>query len=267
MLLVMPIEIRAAVDHLPPSRHRRRVAAVATAVLAAFTLAPSGSSADAGQADRTAWSSMAPAASLRAAPLGAARHLVLAGYADTAQRVVNAAALGITGDVLVAPAPTSELGRALANAHMTVIDARLSLELFYWECHRTHSVAPPPPEQANGYCATDVQPGATTAGVLQAIGDVVREDAANELVSGYWVLDDWPAWDAGSAALLLQDVRAVIEEVTPGYPAICGFGGEIRKAGETGGFRSGTAANYSNGGCSMIGLYNYALPEIGRAHV
>ena len=30
--------------------------------------------------------------------------------------------------------------------------------LFYWECHRTHTVKPPPKNYRNWYCATDEDP-------------------------------------------------------------------------------------------------------------
>jgi hypothetical protein len=94
--------------------------------------------------------------------------------------------------------------------------------------------------------------------VLKTVREWVQEDASNPLVSGYWVLDDWAPWDGGSARSLLAEVHEVIEELTPGRPAVCGFGGSIEPIGEHGGFESSIAANYSNAGCDVVGLYNYA---------
>jgi hypothetical protein len=214
------------------------------------------------------WSSAAridhgpSAAQVLAAETRASATSFVAGFsADRPARVAAAAALGITHDILYdgPPRARSPLAKALARAHMTVIDARLSGALAYWECHRTHTVAPPPPGETNWYCASDEQPSADSpAAVLSLVQGWLREDAANPLVRGYWVLDDWPQWDGGSGRALLVEIRRAIERATPSYPAICGFGGAILEAGQRGGFEEATAANYSNEGCSMVGLYNYA---------
>lgn len=190
-------------------------------------------------------------------------HLVLGFGPKRPRDVTGAAALGIDADILYEgpPQPKSRLGRALAGAHVTAIDARISDELHHWECHRTHTVAPRPGGQPNDYCATDIDPTDNSPEVvLERVRHYLEEDAANPLVGGYWVLDDWPYWDGGSARTLLQEVHAEIEEVTPGYPAICGFGGAVEANGEPEGFEPSTAANYSNSGCDMVGLYNYADP-------
>lgn len=205
-------------------------------------------------------------ASAPAVTAGAGGMRFVAGFsADTPARAAKAAAAGVTTDILYGgpPAPSSPLGRALAGHHMTVIDARLSGELFYWECHRTHTVAKPPKGQPNDYCATDEKPGVDSAAiVLRTIGGWLRQDASNPLVSGYWVLDDWPWWDGGSARRLLQEIHHEIGAVTPGYPAICGFGGTVLRPGRTGGFDLSTAENYSNRGCDMVGWYNYAPIDV-----
>jgi hypothetical protein len=185
----------------------------------------------------------------------------VAGFgANTPSRVAKAAAVGVDTDILYEgpPSPTSRLGRALSNADMTVVDARISTELFFWECHRTHTVAPPPDDERNTYCARDDEPSVNSPEVvLNAVAGYLREDAANPLVGGYWILDDWAPWDGGSGRQLLREVRGEIEAATPGYPAICGFGGSIEELGVAGGFDPSTALNYSPGACSMVGLYDY----------
>ncbi len=211
---------------------------------------------------------VAPAESAVAAqPITGSTRFVAGFSADTPARVEKAAAAGITTDILYGgpPRPSSALGQALSKAHMTVIDGRLSGELFYWECHRTHTLAHPPKGRRNDYCHTDEKPSVDSqAVVLKQIDVWVDADAHNPLVSGYWVLDDWPYWDGGSARGLLQSVHREIAAATPGYPAICGFGGTVLKPGQSGGFDRSTAENYSNAGCDMVGWYDYA--PIGERH-
>jgi hypothetical protein len=193
-------------------------------------------------------------------------HFAAGFSADTPEEVESAASLGVTVDILYGgpPSPSSALGEALTLAHMHVIDARVSQILFYWECHRTHTVKPPPHEGRNTYCATDKNPSIDSKAVVRAVvKELIYEDAVNPLVSGYWVLDDWPWWDGGSARDLLKSIHRQIAKLTPGDPAICGFGGELESPKtESGGnidegFEISTAKNYSNAGCDMVGLYNY----------
>lgn len=186
-------------------------------------------------------------------------HLVVGFNATSASLVADAASLGITTDVLYNGPPKlkSRFGRALAGAHMGVIDASISTDLYFWECHRTHTVAPPPAGEANSYCRRDYEPNFDTAVLLSTVAAKLSADASNPLVDGYWVLDDWPAWDGGSAQVVLQQIHEEIAAETPGYPAICGFGGTIGPPGPAQ-WDPSTAANYSTAGCDMVGLYNYA---------
>jgi hypothetical protein len=186
-------------------------------------------------------------------------HLIVGFSLETSEDVVNAAALGVTTTIRYDAPPdvTSPLGQALSANHITVIDARFSDELFYWECHRTHTVAPPT-QGRNRYCPRDEHPQVDSEQVVLAdIDGFLAEDAANPLVVGYWVLDDWAHWDDGSAHQLLQDVHAHIAQATPGYPAVCGFGTSVLPAGMNG-WDPGLALNYSNAGCDMVGWYLYA---------
>jgi hypothetical protein len=241
---------------------RPRAARLRLTCLLAMTvgvlIAPVGLSRAAGASLRLASGHLAASATF-----SSGTHLVVGFGPKKIRLVPGAAALGITADILYEgpPRPANKFGRALARAHITAIDARVSDELHHWECHRTHTVAPRPDGRANNYCATDIDPTADSKEVVLArVREYLREDAVNPLVGGYWVLDDWPSWDGGSARELLQEVHAEIEEVTPGYPAICGFGGSVEEDGEPEGFEPSTAANYSNAGCDMVGLYNYADP-------
>lgn len=190
---------------------------------------------------------------------GDTSHLIVGFNATTPALVDSAASLGITTDVLYngPPSPKSKLGKALARTGMTVIDGRISTELYFWECNRTHTVALPPAGQSNDYCKNDVYPYYDTSVLLAAVVSTLEADAANPLTSGLWVLDDWPSWDGGSATTVLQQIHQEVQSLTPGLPAICGFGSTISAPG-TSDWDPSTALNYSNGGCDMVAFYNYA---------
>jgi hypothetical protein len=195
---------------------------------------------------------------LLAAGGGSASAMVVGFTIEKSGQVRRAARLGITDDLLYG-SRSAKLEAALAGAGVGVIDGRISSELADWECHRTHTVAPPPPGW-RPYCATDAHPGVNSpAVVLEAVEGWLREDAAIANVAGYWVLDDWPPWDGGTARQLLGEIHGAIERITPGRPAICGFGGSIEDKGRLEGFESSAAENFSSEGCSMVALYNYAV--------
>lgn len=207
----------------------------------------------------------APSAGLRA-------HAIIGFSVDTPERSAKAAAQGINATILYggAPTPKSALERALAAHGISVVDGAISGFLFYWECHRTHTVAPPPKSYGrNTYCRTDEDPRfKNEADVLRATAALLTRDARRSYVTGYWVLDDWPSWDPGSGRALLQKVRASIVQRTPGRPAICGFGAGVALPDKVD-WDPGTAANYSNGGCDVVGWYNYSpfghrKPSLGK---
>jgi hypothetical protein len=193
--------------------------------------------------------------------LGLEAHAIIGFSVDTPQRAATAGGQGINTTILYAgsPFPGSALERALRKNGISVVDAAVSGVLFDWECHRTHTVKPPPSSYSyNPYCRTDEDPKIDSQRVvLRYVDRILEKDAKRPYVVGYWVLDDWAWWDSGSAHELLQKVHAEIEKVTPGLPAICGFGGGVSRPGTTA-WDPGTAANYSRGGCDVVGWYNYS---------
>ena len=72
----------------------------------------------------------------------------------------NAASLGVNTTIIYGKpfTPSDLVGAELQAKGMHEIDASISSELYYYECHRTHTVAPPPSGTANTYCATDEVP-------------------------------------------------------------------------------------------------------------
>ena len=196
-----------------------------------------------------------------AAPSALQSHAIIGFSVDTPRRAQTAAGQGINTTILYdgSPAPGSALEKALGENGIAVIDASVSGVLFYWECHRTHTIKPPPNSyKYNPYCRTDEDPKIDSQKVvLRDVARILARDAKRPYVVGYWVLDDWAWWDPGSARELLQKVHGEIEEQTPGLPAICGFGAGVARPGEID-WDGGTAANYSNGGCDIVGWYNYS---------
>ena len=198
---------------------------------------------------------------------GLRAHAIIGFSVDTPQRAATAARQGIDTTILYggSPAPDSALEKALHAHGIAVVDAGISGLLFYWECHRTHTIKPPPSSyKYNPYCRTDENPRIKSESVvLQDATRILERDARRPYVVGYWVLDDWAWWDPGSGRELLQKIHALIAQKTPGLAAICGFGAGVARPGKVA-WDPGTAANYSNGGCDVVGWYNYS--PFGRRH-
>jgi hypothetical protein len=190
---------------------------------------------------------------------------ILGGFSiDTPERASNAADDGI--QVVFGygqpPSEKSELGQKLQALHMKVIDGYISSYLHYYECHRTKELKPSllGPGQ---YCDSDPYPSLTDANALLAIiAAHLQQVKDNHLIIGYWVLDDWVQWDAGSAKPILIKIHQLIQQYTPGRPAICGFGGSI-ELHQGYGWADWLADNFSPQGCDKIGLYIYpsSLPS------
>ncbi len=248
---------------MPARHHKRFTLLLVSLALASCSGAPG--TLPIGSATRTAPAHAAGVAP--AAPHALQAHAVIGFSVDTPQRAANAGREGVNTTILYdgSPAPQSALEKALSAHSIEVVDAAVSSILFYWECHRTHTVAPPPGSYSyNSYCRTDEDPRIDSDSVvLHNVDEILERDAKRPYVVGYWVLDDWPSWDAGSARTLLQKIHTEIENITPRNPAICGFGAGIGRPGKVDWF-AGTADNYSNGGCDIVGWYVYS--SFGRHH-
>ncbi len=184
---------------------------------------------------------------------------------DSVARVDNAAGLGVNTVMRYGTAftPSDPVGAEMLAKGMHEIDAGFASELYYYECHRTHTVAPPPAGTQNFYCPIDEMPSINSeAALLTAIDAKLQADAHNPLVVGYWVLDDWAPWDSGSAKIVLQHIHDHIGQYTPYNPAICGFGFTVTIPTVTM-WQPGPARNFSSGGCDMVGLYAYVDTHAG----
>ena len=182
---------------------------------------------------------------------------------DSARRAENAASVGINATIPYndPPALESVLGQKLQALHMQVIDGYISSYLSYYECHRTSISI----RSAHGekFCQKDEHPElANDTLFLANITKHLQQVKDNPLIVGYWVLDDWPSWDAGSARLLLIKVHQLVQRYTPSRPTICGMGGFVT-LGTTYSWDDGKASNFSPQGCDRVGLYIYtsSLPN------
>jgi hypothetical protein len=177
---------------------------------------------------------------------------------DTPESAMNAAADGIQV-VFQYGHPPSEgdsLGQKLKSLHMQVVDGYIWALLYYYECYRIKTVKLPPSGQEQ--CQDGNYPNITDENVLLAsVTAHLKQVKDNPLIIGYWVLDDWVFWDAGSARQILIKIHQLIQHYTPGRPAICGFGGSLT-SDHTSGWVSWVADNFSPQGCDRVGFYIYA---------
>src|SRR5258708_1426414 len=184
---------------------------------------------------------------------------ILGGFSiDTPEQATKAATDGVqvAFQYDLPPSENDKLGQKLQSLHMKVIDGYISGLLHNYECHRTKELMPSllGPGQ---YCQDDPYPYMTDANVLLAtVATHLKQVKDNQLIIGYWVLDDWVQWDAGSAQQILIKIHHLIRQYTPDRPAICGFGGDIGLNKEYG-WGDWIADNFSPQACDKVGFYIY----------
>ena len=146
----------------------------------------------------------------------------------------------------------STMGRVFKSLQLEQIGGQISSLLYQYECHHLYQNHIDP----QGYCSQDY-PGMN----YQTLMDTVKKDVINTKShsshSGYWILDDWPGSDEGSAKSILQSITQIIHTYDPGKPSICGFGAELG-INRTDLFDPNVTKNYSPGGCDMVGIYVYS---------
>ena len=207
-----------------------------------------------------------PACGSSRAPAGSRDHRLQRRHAETRH---DRGDQGIDTTILyggIADAGQRVGSGARAHAGSPSSTAAISGLLFYWECHRTHTVKPPPNSYGyNPYCRTDENPRIKSerdrAARRRAAARARREACLRRGLLGARRLGMVGSRQRPRSAA--KSARAIIAEKTPGLPAICGFGARRRQAGKIG-WDPGTAANYSNGGCDVVGWYNYS--PFGRRH-
>ncbi len=185
-------------------------------------------------------------------------HIIGGFSTNTPARAAKAAADGIQIEFNYGqpPSESSVLGQKLQSLHMKVVDGYIASYLYYFECHRIKELRPSLLGSGE-YCAKDYYPSLTNENVfLATIAAHLKQVKDNQLIIGYWVLDDWVQWDTGSARQLLIKIHQLIQQYTPGRPAICGFGGFIYP-GTAYHWSDWLADNFSAQGCDMVGLYMY----------
>lgn len=146
----------------------------------------------------------------------------------------------------------SDLGRTFKSLHIKQVDGEISSYLYQYECHRLYQ------QHLNlqNFCSQDY-PGMDSQKLINLVKDEIARAKKTTLRSGYWILDDWPGSDEGSAKPLLREITNIIHTEDPGMPSICGFGAELG-VGNRDLFAPGITENYSPGGCDMVGIYIYS---------
>ncbi len=172
---------------------------------------------------------------------------------NTPEQVAKAASDGIQMAFLYnySASPRSSLEQALKLHHMSVVDAFISSQLYryqrYYLCATRHL-------SCSASYAKETE-NALYASIRTHLQKVLKD---NSLVKGYWVLDDQIDVSLyGSLKYILQNIHKLIQQYTPGLPAMCGFGAEIN-LNHFVSWRPGIAADFSTQGCDMVGLYIYA---------
>ena len=192
------------------------------------------------------------------------RHAIVGFSVDTPKRAATAGEPRHHGDDSVrriAGAGKPAAKSARAHNGISVVDGAISGVLFYWECHRTHTVKPPPSSYAyNPYCRTDENPriNSVKAVVLRDVGKIL--DSRREAFVRYRLLGARRLGVVGSR----ERPRAAAESARIDRAKYAGSAGDLRfRRGRRASpgkvhWDPGTAANYSNGGCDIVGWYNYS---------
>jgi hypothetical protein len=146
----------------------------------------------------------------------------------------------------------SQLGRTFKTLHIKQVDGEISSYLYAYECHRLYQQH----LDIQKFCSQDY-PGMDHQQLIDLVKGEIARAKKTTLRAGYWILDDWPASDEGSAKSLLPEIAGIIHTQDPGMPAICGFGAELG-AGQHDLLAPGVVKNYSPGGCDVVGIYIYS---------
>ncbi len=150
-----------------------------------------------------------------------------------------------------------DLRDALTAHHISVYDDGVLNLLRQYECFRQRSIRPNNPIEP---CPIATDETAT----LRAVAAYLNEPmiASNPLIAGFYVLDDWPSWDPGSARPLLEAIHGLIDQANRRYKTtrntICGFGEHIGRVGQP--YSTTVAqngANFTQKGCDLIAIYSY----------
>jgi hypothetical protein len=174
---------------------------------------------------------------------------------NTPERATKAAADGMQVVFKYGEPPSSgdPLGQTLNALHMKVIDTMPWTYLYRYECHRLKTLVSP--SAFASYCNGDYPEMASENALFAALTAHLQQVQANQLIIGYWILDDWVR-EAGDGKQILINIHTLIQKYAPGQPTICGFGGGIGLNRDYE-WDDWTAGNFSPQGCDMVAPYIY----------
>lgn len=168
----------------------------------------------------------------------------------TAADAASAAAAGVT-TAFVYDSATPATAAALDTVHMPRIEAMPWTLLLRYECFRLTRI-----ERSWAACQNRALIP-TQDDLLADLTTYLRGVQHDPRVIGYWILDDWPLFDPGTASDALTAITRLVHQMTPGLPTICGFGAQFGPDGSVI-FDAATVANYVPGACDMVALYIYS---------
>ena len=156
------------------------------------------------------------------------------------------------------PSEQSSLGRTLSRLRMTVVSGQISGWILAYECYRLRTVVHDP-AVVESYCRGETDTTMTESRLLMLVRNFARSTASNELVAGYWILDDQAGTDFGSLRHVEEEVAAILHHSSPSRPTVCGIGAFITRNGKFE-FNVQLLSDVSSSGCNELGIYVYAAP-------
>jgi hypothetical protein len=180
-------------------------------------------------------------------------HMVGAFNLDNSSFIPNAKADGLQTSFHYDYYPGSQLEQSYQQNNILDINGRISQLMWDYECHRIHTVVTVPPG-AWGFCSSDLYPSMDYNNLMSSVTSYLQQVAGDPTIHGYWVLDDWPYYDA-TAAQVLANIHSLVQQYTPGRPTVCGFAAFIIPGGYE--WQSSLANNFTPQGCDEIAWYVY----------
>jgi hypothetical protein len=180
-------------------------------------------------------------------------HMIAAFNLDQPSLVPGAVSDGVQTAFHYDYDPGTDIELAYQQNNVMDINGRISQLMWDYECHRIHTVVTVPPG-AWGFCSSDLYPSMDYSNLMASVQSYLQQAAGDSNIHGYWVLDDWPYYDATSAQVLAA-IHTLVQQYSPGRPTICGFAAFITQNSYE--WQPSLANNFSPQGCDEIAWYVY----------
>jgi hypothetical protein len=170
---------------------------------------------------------------------------------------------------------STETIQKIREHQMSVVSGHVLNEIAQYGCWRARVINPPPSANSKYLQAcTEIPETYKNITTLQAGKAVFLQRVENQLknlqtkpnidlISHFWILDDWHGWDAGGVQSDLPEVTKLVHQYFPGRQTICGFGGiavlpkDFQPTSTNDGFNEKSLMNFSPKGCDIADFYTY----------